>query len=105
MGEGGVIRARAHVVRREQAQIVRLVLICTAWTLGQMLVRGIPGFGPGDVLGFDVIIPAGLAVGVYVATDDLGRPTFGGGRGGGSGKYWRGRPVDDSRREQSDRWN
>ena len=93
MGESGVVRARAHVVRREQAQIVRLLLICTAWTIGQMLTYGL------SIQGFDVIIPAGLAVGVYVATDDLGRPTFGG-RGGGSGKYWRGRPVDDSRRDR-----
>jgi hypothetical protein len=93
VGEGGVVRARAHVVRREQAQIVRLVLICTAWTIGQMLTYGL------SIQGFDVIIPAGLAVGVYVATDDLGRPGFGG-RGGGSGKYWRGRPVDDERRDR-----
>jgi hypothetical protein len=86
-------------VRREQAQIVRLLLICVAWAVGQMLVLGIPLSGPSDVLGFDVIIPAGLAIGMYVVTDDLGRPGFGGGRGGG-GKYWRGRPVDDERRDR-----
>ena len=94
MGEGGVVRAWAQSVRREQAQILRLLLICTAWTIGQMLTFGL------SMQGFDVIIPAGLAVGVYVATDDLGRPRFGGGPGGGSAKYWRGRPVDDKRRDR-----
>jgi hypothetical protein len=93
VGESGVVRARAQVVRRDQAQILRLVLICTAWTIGQMLTLGL------STQGFDVIIPAGLAVGVYVATDDLGRPRFGG-RGGGGAKYWRGRPVDDERRDR-----
>ena len=93
MGEGGVVRAWAQGVRREQAQIIRLLLICTAWTIGQMLTYGL------SIQGFDVVIPAGLAVGVYVATEDLGRPRFGGG-GGGSAKYWRGRPVDDKRRDR-----
>ena len=81
-------------MRREQAQIIRLLLICTAWTIGQLLTYGL------SIQGFDVLIPAGLAVGVYVATDDLGRPSFGGRGGGGSGKYWRGRPVDDKRRDR-----
>jgi hypothetical protein len=93
VGESGVIRARAQAVRRDQAQILRLVLICTAWAIGQMLTLGL------SIQGFDVIIPAGMAVGVYVATDDLGRPGFGG-RGGGGAKYWRGRPVDDERRDR-----
>jgi hypothetical protein len=81
-------------VRREQAQIIRLLLICTAWTIGQMLTLGL------SVQGFDVLIPAGLAVGVYVATDDLGRPGFGGRGGGGSTRYWRGRPVDEKPRDR-----
>ena len=80
-------------MRREQAQIVRLLLMCTAWAIGQMLTYGL------SIQGFDLVIPAGLAIGVYVVTDDLGRPTFGG-RGGGGAKYWRGRPVDDSRRDR-----
>ena len=97
MGEGGLVRARAGLVRREQAQIIRLLLMCVAWTVGQMLTFGL------SIQGFDVLIPAGLAIGVYVVTDDLGRPTFGGRGGGGRGvKYWRGRPIDDDRR---DRWN
>jgi hypothetical protein len=81
-------------VSREQAQLVRLLLVCAAWAIGQTLTYGL------SIQGFDVIIPAGLAVGVYAVTDDLGR---GGTRGrGGAVKYWRGRPVDDERR---DRWN
>ena len=81
-------------MRREQAQLLRLLLVCAAWALGQTLTFGLA------IQGFDVVIPAGLAIGVYVVTDDLGRPTLGG-RGGGA-KYWRGRQLDDKRR---DRWN
>jgi len=93
VGEGGLVRARALVVTREQAQILRLVLMCAAWAIGQTLTLGL------SFQGFDVVIPAGLAAGVYVATDDLGRPSF---RRSRDAKYWRGRQVDDSRR---DRWN
>jgi hypothetical protein len=80
-------------MRREQAQILRLLLMCVAWSIGQMLTIGIA------MQGFDLVIPAALAVGVYVVTDDLGRGGLG---GGGNVKYWRGRRLDDDRR---DRWN
>jgi hypothetical protein len=69
--------------------------MCIAWTIGQMLTFGIA------IQGFDVVIPAGLAIGVYIVTDDLGRPGFGGDGASGS-KYWRGRRIEDDRR---DRWN
>ena len=82
-------------MRREQAQILRLLLICVAWTIGQMLTFGLA------IQGFDVLIPAGLAIGVYIVTDDLGRSGFGGGGGGGT-RYWRGRRIENDRR---DRWN
>lgn len=80
-------------MRREQAQIVRLLLVCAAYALGQTLSLG---------LGLAVLaslIPFALAAGVYVLTDDLGRARL----GGGDAKYWRGRRIDDDRR--GDRWN
>ena len=79
---------------RAQAQIVRLLLVCVAWALGHMLDIGL------SVPGADLIIPAALAVGVYVLTDDLGRPRI----GGGDGKYWRGRRIDEDQ-PRRDRWN
>ncbi len=84
----------------QQAQIVRLLLVCVAWALGQMLTIGL------SVPGSDLIIPAVLAAGVYIVTDDLGRP----GARGGEGKYWRGRRIDridriDQDRPRRDRWN
>lgn len=82
---------------REQAQIVRLLLVCVAWALGQMLTIGL------SVSGSDLIIPAVLASGVYIVTGDLGRPRL----GGADGKYWRGRRIDriDQDRPRRDRWN
>ena len=77
---------------REQAQLVRLLLMCLAWSLAQTLVIGIP-FGPQ----FDTVIPGIVAVGVYALTDDLGRP-----RVTGIPRYYRGRRIDDDRRG---RWN
>ena len=101
MGEGGFVRARAHVMRRDQAQLLRLLLVCVAWAIGQTLTIGLA------IQGFDVIIPAGLAVGVYALTDDLGRGTLGppGDGGGGNVRYWRGRRIEDKQRKRSDRWN
>ena len=83
---------------RDQAQLVRLLLVCVAWALGQVLTIWL------SVSGLDVIIPAALAVGTYVVTTDLGRPQM----GGGDGKYWRGRRIDridDERPPRRDRWN
>lgn len=73
---------------REQAQLVRLLLMCVAWAVGQTLTIGIPI----DLA--DIVVPAALAIGVYVITEDLGRPRF----DRGDGKYWRDRPVDDEPR-------
>lgn len=75
-------------MRREQAQLVRLLLMSLAWALGQTLTTGIAA---GLV---DTVVPAALAIGVYVVTDDLGR----GRMGGGAPKYWRGRRIDDDER-------
>ncbi len=77
---------------REQAQLIRLLLICAAWAIGETLTRSLA------VQGIDLVVPAALAVGVYVITEELGRPRS----GGGDAKYWRGRRIDDDRRG---RWN
>jgi hypothetical protein len=78
---------------RGQAAVLRFVLICAAWSVGQTLTWGI-------ALGtFGVVIPAALALGVLVLTEDLGRARA----AGGDLKYWRGRRVDDD--ERRGRWN
>jgi hypothetical protein len=77
---------------RGQAAILRFLLICVAWAVGQTLTWGVAG-----PLG--VVIPAALAIGVLVVTADLGRPRA----GGGDLKYWRGRRVDDD--DRRGRWN
>mgnify|MGYP001558313854 CR=1 FL=1 len=79
---------------REQAQIVRLLLMCVAWAIGQTLTRGLAV----DLV--DMVVPAALAIGVYVLTDDLGRARY----GGGNAKYWRGRRIEDDER-RGGRWN
>lgn len=78
---------------RAQAAILRFVLICAAWAVGQTLTWGL-AFGP-----IGVIIPAVLAIGVLVVTEDLGRPRA----SGGDLKYWRGRRIDDD--DHRGRWN
>jgi len=75
-------------VTRQQAQLVRLLLMCVAWAVGQVLAIAIPI----DLA--DIVLPAALAILVYVITEDLGRPRF----DRGEGKYWRGRRIDDERR-------
>ena len=80
---------------REQAQLVRLLLMCAAWSIGQMLSVGLPI----DLAGF--VVPVALAVGVYVATDDLGRPRV----DRGEVKYWRGRRTDDDEQRRGGRWH
>jgi hypothetical protein len=72
---------------REQAQLVRLVLICAAWAAGQTLATWLP------VPLAEIVLPAALAIGVYVISEDFGRPRF----DRGDGKYWRGRRIDDER--------
>ncbi|HUG06203.1 MAG: hypothetical protein WEE03_06410 [Chloroflexota bacterium] len=78
---------------RAQAAILRFVLMCAAWAVGQTLTWGL-AIGP-----LGVVIPAALAIGVLVVTEDLGRPRA----TGGDLKYWRGRRVDDD--ERRGRWN
>jgi hypothetical protein len=78
---------------RERAAILRFVLICAAWAIGQTLTLYLS-------LGtFGVVVPAALALGVLALTGDLGRPRA----TGGDIKYWRGRRIDDD--ERRGRWN
>ena len=93
MGARGFLRVRAEVVTRQQAQLVRLLLMCAAWAGGQVLTFGL------SVQGLDLVIPAALAIGVYVVTDHLGRPGI-----DKDARYWRGRRIDDDPPKR-DRWN
>ena len=93
VGATGLLRAACRRrMTREQAAILRFVLICAAWAIGQTVTLYL------SLGAFGVIIPAALALGVLVLTADLGRP-----RAGGDLKYWRGRRVDDD--ERRGRWN
>ena len=78
---------------REQAAILRLVLVCAVWAIGQLLALGVP------LPGADFVIPAAFAAGVYIVTEDLARP-----RSSPDAKYWRGRRLDDDERGPR-RWN
>lgn len=95
VGTGGLIRApHVGLVNREQSAVVRFVLICAAWAVGQTLTWGLA------IGTIGVVIPAVLAFGVLVLTADLGRPRA---ASGGDLKYWRGRRIDDD--ERRGRWN
>ncbi len=88
VGAPGLIRAPGcTVMTRQRAAIVRFVLVCVAWAVGQTLTWGL---ALGNI---GVLIPAALAIGVLVVTEDLGRS-----RDRGDLKYWRGRRVDDDDR-------
>jgi hypothetical protein len=78
---------------RQQAAILRFVLVCAAFAIGQTLTWGL-AIGP-----LGVVIPAALAIGVLVVTADLGRSRA----SGADLKYWRGQRVDDDQRRG--RWN
>jgi hypothetical protein len=87
VGAGGLVRPRTSVVTRGQAQLVRLLLICVAWAIGQVLATFVPAPGA------DFVVPAVLAIGAYALSDDIGRRNA-----DVSARYWRGRRIDDDRR-------
>lgn len=93
MGTAGLVRAPPVGVNRGHAAVLRFVLICAAWAVGQTLTWGLA------IGTIGVVIPAVLAIGVLVVTEDLGRPRA----ASGDLKYWRGRRVDDD--ERRGRWN
>jgi hypothetical protein len=69
---------------RERAQLIRLVVICAAWALGEALVWQLGAGGLG------LVVPALLAAAAYVATRDIFVAS-------GGATYWRGRPIDRDR--------
>ncbi len=73
---------------RERAAILRLVIVCLAWALGEALVWQL------HASGLALIVPALLGAAAYMATREGGSP------GGGDGEtYWRGQRID------RDRWH
>ena len=94
MGAGGLLRAATEVVTRQQAQLVRLLLMCAAWAAGQVLTFGLA------IQGVDLVVPAALAIGVYVVTESLSRPRV----DRADARYWRGRRFGDDPPKR-DRWN
>ena len=70
---------------RERAAIVRLVIICVAWALGEALVWQFRASGLG------LVVPALLAAAAYLATRD---PMW---SRGGDATDWRGRQIDRDR--------
>ena len=70
-----------------QAAIVRLLLACAAWALGETLEYASPALAA-----FGVIVPAVLGIGVFVLTQDLGQPRS----ESDNIRYWRGRRIDDN---------
>jgi hypothetical protein len=95
LGTAGLVRApHLGLVNRGQSAVVRFLLICGAWAVGQTLTWGLA------IGTIGVVIPAVLAFGVLVLTEDLGRPRV---ASGGDLKYWRGRRIEDD--ERKGRWN
>ena len=78
---------------REQAALLRLVLVCAAWAVGQVFASGVP------LAGADFVIPAALAAAVYIVTNEIGRQPA-----DLNTRYWRGRRIDDDDRGPR-RWN
>lgn len=75
---------------RERVALMRLLIICAAWALGEALVWQLRAFGLAGAA-----VPFLLGAAAYVAT----RGGDGGGGGDGNVIYWRGRRID------RDRWN
>ncbi len=73
--------------RRERAAVIRLLVVCAAWAVGEALIfqLGVGGLG--------FVVPALLAAAAYMATRDV---TWGGSDGP---QYYRGRRID------RDRWH
>lgn len=70
---------------RQRDAILRLLLTCAAWALGEALEYqfGAGGLGP--------VLPLILAAAAFMATRDMSWP------GGSDETYWRGRPIDRDR--------
>ena len=73
---------------RQRDSLLRLVIVCAAWALGDALEYL---FNAGSLGPVASVI---FAVAAYLATRDLSWPGGGGGRGD---TYWRGQRVDRDR--------
>jgi type IV secretory pathway VirB2 component (pilin) len=76
------------VTGRERVAIVRVVILCLAWALGEAMVWQLRAGGIAQ------LVPALLAAAAFMATAGVGRSG-----GGGDETYWRGRRID------RDKWN
>ena len=63
MGAGRLLHPRATLVTREQAAILRLVLVCVAGAIGQLLATGIS-----VMIGLSVVLHIGVSLAVIPAT-------------------------------------
>ena len=79
-----------------QATYLRLLLICAAVAAGETAAWALDATSIGTVVG------AILGAAVFVVTQDIDRPSRGGGRRGEI-RYWRGRRIDDDQGPR--RWN
>ena len=87
VGTRGLVRPSSDAVTRERAAVLRLLLACAGWAIGQTLSYALS-------LGqLGIVVAAAGAIGALFLTQDLGRPA----RRGGEIKYWRGRRIDDRR--------
>ena len=97
LGEGGLIRAEErYTVNPTQATYLRLLLICAAVAAGETAAWAL------DATSIGTIVGAILGAAVFVVTQDIDRPSRGGGRRGEI-RYWRGRRSDDDQGPR--RWN
>jgi len=79
-----------------QAAYLRLLLICAAVAAGETAAWAL------DATSIGTIVGAILGAAVFVVTQDIDRPSRGGGRRGEI-RYWRGRRIDDDQGPR--RWN
>ena len=97
LGEGGLIRAEEwYAVNPTQAAYLRLLLICAAVAAVETVAWALDANSLGKIFG------AILGAAVFVLTQDIDRPSRGGGRRGEI-RYWRGRSSDDDQGPR--RWN
>ena len=73
---------------RERAALLRLLIICVAYALGEALVWQLRAGG------LALLVPPLLGAAAYVATREA---TWRGGGGDGDETYWRGRRIDRNR--------
>ena len=97
LGEGGLIRAEERNVNPTQATYLRLLLICAAFAAGETAAWALDANSIGPTVG------GILGAAVFVLTQDIDRPSRGGGRRGEI-RYWRGRRIDDGE-DGPRRWN